>query len=306
MRVGISITSAHDVADPREGARRMIDRARAAEAARLDSLFVGDHHATPRPYYQNTPILARLLAEWGDRPFGALYLLPLWHPVLLAEQVGTLASLGRGRFVLQCAIGPADSQFRALGVDPRHRPSRFEESLAILRRLWAGEAVSHDGRWRFEQARVSPRPAEPVEVWIGAAAAPAIDRAARLGDGWLAAPSLTPDQARRQVELYRERREAHGRGRGLAGIRRDVYVGESAEEARATAEPVVQAGYRGFAPEALVYGSAEQVAESFAALAAMGYSDVITRNLIPDPEKAVASTERLGRVRELVAQESAA
>jgi alkanesulfonate monooxygenase SsuD/methylene tetrahydromethanopterin reductase-like flavin-dependent oxidoreductase (luciferase family) len=302
MRVGISITSAYDVADPREGARRMIARARAAEAARLDSLFVGDHHSTPQPYYQNTPILGRLLAEWGDRPFGALYLLPLWHPVLLAEQVGTLASLGRGRFILQCAIGPADRQFGAMGVDPKHRPSRFEESLSILRRLWAGEAVSSDGRWRFDRARVAPRPGEPVEVWIGAAAPPAIDRAARLGDGWIALPTLTAEQARRQLELYRERRSAHGRDPGLATIRRDVYVGESAEEARATAEPIARGGYRGFAPEALVYGSVEQVAESFATLAAMGYGDVITRNLVPDPAKAVASTERLGRVRELVAE----
>jgi alkanesulfonate monooxygenase SsuD/methylene tetrahydromethanopterin reductase-like flavin-dependent oxidoreductase (luciferase family) len=301
MRVGISITSAYDVADPREGARRMIDRARAAEQARLDSLFVGDHHSTPQPYYQNTAIMGRLLAEWGDRPFGALYLLPLWHPVLLAEQVGTLASLGRGRFILQCAIGPADRQFEALGVDPRERPSRFEQSLTILRRLWAGEEVSSDGRWKFERARTAPRPAEPVEVWIGAAAPPAIDRAARLGDGWLAAPSLTPDQARRQIELYRERRAAHGKDAGLAAIRRDVYVGENAEEARASAEAVIRAGYRGFAPEALVLGSAEQVAEAFAALGAMGYSDVITRNLAADPAKAVASTERLGAVRELVA-----
>lgn len=301
MRVGISITSAYDVTDPREGARRMIDRARAAERAQLDSLFVGDHHATSQPYYQNTAILGRMLAEWGDRPFGALYLLPLWHPVLLAEQVGTLASLGRGRFVLQCAIGPADRQFEAMGVDPRSRPSRFEESLSILRRLWAGEEVESSGRWRFARARISTRPAERVEVWIGAAAPPAIDRAARLGDGWLAAPSLTPDQAKHSLELYRERLEQHGKRDGVAAIRRDVYVGSSAEDARATADPIVRAGYRGFAPEALVYGSAEQVAEAFAALAAMGYSDVITRNLMPDPARAVASTERLGAVRELVA-----
>jgi alkanesulfonate monooxygenase SsuD/methylene tetrahydromethanopterin reductase-like flavin-dependent oxidoreductase (luciferase family) len=301
MRVGISITSAYDVADPREGARRMIDRARAAEQARLDSLFVGDHHSTPQAYYQNTAIMGRLLAEWGDRPFGALYLLPLWHPVLVAEQVGTLASLGRGRFILQCAIGPADRQFQAMGVDPRERPSRFEQSLSILRRLWAGEEVSSDGRWKFERARIAPRPAEPVEVWIGAHAPAAIDRAARLGDGWLGGPNLTVEQARRQLEQYRERRAAHRLAGGLAAIRRDVYVGSSAEEARATAEPIVRAGYRGFAPEALVIGSAEQVAESFAGLAAMGYSDVIMRNLIADPAKAVASTERLGLVREMVA-----
>ena len=71
----------------------MIERARAAADAGLDSLFIGDHHNVPVPYYQNVPMLGRLLAEWDDRPAGALFLLPLWHPVLVAEQIGTLASI---------------------------------------------------------------------------------------------------------------------------------------------------------------------------------------------------------------------
>lgn len=297
MRLGISLTSVYPVRDPRDGARYMIERARAADRADLDSLFVGDHHATPAPYYQNTPILGRLLAEWGERTAGALYLLPLWHPVLLAEQVGTLASIARGRFVLQCAIGPRDNQFAALGVDPRHRPSRFEEALDILRRLFAGEEVSHSGRWRFERARIAPVPPEPVEVWIGAMADAAIDRAARLGDGWIAPPGLTPEAARRQLEHYRERRESHGRPGGRATIRCDVYVGESEAEAAATGGPIVERGYRGFAPEGTVIGGPERVADAFATLAELGYDDVIVRNLVPDQEHALASIERLGEVR---------
>jgi alkanesulfonate monooxygenase SsuD/methylene tetrahydromethanopterin reductase-like flavin-dependent oxidoreductase (luciferase family) len=95
MRVGISLTSNHpDVEDPRQGAQWMIERTAAARRARLDSLFLGDQHASPTPYYQNTPILGRLLAEWGDAPAGCLFLLPLWHPVLVAEQIGTLAAIG--------------------------------------------------------------------------------------------------------------------------------------------------------------------------------------------------------------------
>src|SRR5213078_1292910 len=81
MRVGISLTSNHpDATDPRQGARWMIERTAAARHAALDSLFVGDQHVSPTPYYQNTPILGRLLAEWGEAPAGCLFLLPLWHP----------------------------------------------------------------------------------------------------------------------------------------------------------------------------------------------------------------------------------
>jgi len=300
VRIGISLTSAHAVRDPREGAQRMIDRARAARDAGLDSLFVGDHHATPIPYYQNSAILGRLLAEWDERPCGALYLLPLWHPVLLAEQVGTLASIARGRFILQCAIGPDDNQFPAMGVDPRHRPSRFEESLDLMRRLWAGEEVSSEGRFQIHSARISPVPPEPVEVWIGAVAQPAIERAARLGDGWLASPHLTPDGARRDLERYTEACERAGRPRGTTAIRRDIYVGEDGAEADRTGGAVVAQGYRGFPEEATVVGSPETVAERFAELRDMGYDDVIVRNLVAEPEPAVQSILRLARVRELL------
>jgi len=83
----------------------MIERAAAAHRAALDSLFVGDQHVSPTPYYQNAPILGRLLAEWGEAPAGCLFLLPLWHPVLVAEQIGTLAAIAQGPFIMQCGLG---------------------------------------------------------------------------------------------------------------------------------------------------------------------------------------------------------
>jgi alkanesulfonate monooxygenase SsuD/methylene tetrahydromethanopterin reductase-like flavin-dependent oxidoreductase (luciferase family) len=78
----------------------MIERAAAAHRAGLDSLFVGDQHVSPTPYYQNTPMLGRLLAEWGEAPAECLFLLPLWHPVLVAEQIGTLAAIVQGPFIM--------------------------------------------------------------------------------------------------------------------------------------------------------------------------------------------------------------
>src|SRR3989442_13264841 len=140
MRVGISLTSTHpDVTDPRQAARWMIERAAAARRAALDSLFVGDQHVSATPYYQNTPMLGRLLAEWGEAPAGALFLLPLWHPVLVAEQIGTLASITSGPFIMQCAVGGGAEQFDALGVPIKTRPSRFEAALDGIRRLCPGE-----------------------------------------------------------------------------------------------------------------------------------------------------------------------
>jgi alkanesulfonate monooxygenase SsuD/methylene tetrahydromethanopterin reductase-like flavin-dependent oxidoreductase (luciferase family) len=193
MRIGTSLTSRHVVADPREGARFMIERAAAARQARLDSLFLGDHHATPVPYYQNVPMLGRLLAEWGDAPAGCLFLLPLWNPTLVAEQVGTLAA------------------------------------------------------------------------------------------------------------AYRERCAAHGTTPAAVAIRRDVYVGESAAEARAVLAEAVARGYRGMAPDALVAGSIDEVVERLGALAALGYTDVIVRHLTDDQAKVLGSLSRLEKVRAALA-----
>jgi len=293
----VSLTSAYPAGDPRAGARMMIERAAAARRAELDSLFVGDHHATPTPYYQNVPIMGRLLAEWSDRPSGCLFLLPLWNPVLLAEQVGTLAAIATGRFILQVGLGDDEAQFLAMGAALKTRPSAFEESLAAIRRLLAGESVSGSGRFAFENARVALRPAEPVDIWIGATANVAIDRAARLGDAWLASPGLPPAAAAAKSAIYRERCLAHGRVPTAIAIRRDVYVGESKADAEAMLGQAVARGYRGFDPAALVAGDVEQVTEQFRALASMGYTEVIIRHFTSDHAKVLASFARLGEVR---------
>ena len=297
MRIGVSLRTAFLVDDVRAGARWIVERAAAARDAGLDCLLVGDHHAVPVPYYQNTPLLGRLLAEWGDRPFGALFLLPLWNPVLVAEQVGTLASFGRGRFILPLAVGGRD-QFAPMGVHVRHRGKHFEAGLDVVRRLLAGETVTAGEPFDVRDVRVSPVPPEPVEVWIAGTADAAVDRAARLGDGFLADAHLTPENARATIELYRQRCEAHGRTPSAVAIRRDIHVGADPADAERVAGPVVAGGYRGFDPSACTYGSAEQVTEQLSQYASMGYTDVIVRHLAEDQGEVLASYERLAGVRE--------
>jgi alkanesulfonate monooxygenase SsuD/methylene tetrahydromethanopterin reductase-like flavin-dependent oxidoreductase (luciferase family) len=302
MRIGISLTTNHPEAkDPRQGARWLVERTAAANRAGLASLFVGDQHASPTPYYQNTPILGRLLAEWGKRPAGCLFLLPLWHPVLVAEQIGTLAAIAQGPFVMQCGLGWGEDRFAAMGVNFKTRPSAFEEALDIIRRLLAGETVGASRRFKLAGASLALRPAEPVDVWIGASAPPAIDRAARLAEGWIASPSLTTEEARAQADFYRERCAAHGRDAGTIALRRDVYVGESASEAQAVLQQALSQGYRGMPAEALIAGTSEQVAEQFRHFAALGYTHILVRHLINDQAKVLGSLERLAAVRTALA-----
>ncbi|MEO9256484.1 MAG: LLM class flavin-dependent oxidoreductase [Tepidiformaceae bacterium] len=298
MKLGISLASFHLTQDVRAGAREMIERAAAARDAGLDSLFIGDHHIMPAPYYQNVAMLGRLLAEWDDAPAGCLFLLPLWNPVLAAEQIGTLASIAQGRFIVQCALGVGREQFAAMGVNIHHRPSLFEEGFDIIKRLLAGETVSSNGRYHITNAHISPTPPEPVEFWIGGSAEPSIDRAAKLGDAWLAGPELTPEQARHWAKFYLERCAAYGRTPTTVAIRRDVYVGADADDARAVAEPILANGYRGHDPSATIHGDVSDVRDQMAEYAAMGYTEIIVRHMTDEQPKVLAS---LGRLRELKA-----
>jgi alkanesulfonate monooxygenase SsuD/methylene tetrahydromethanopterin reductase-like flavin-dependent oxidoreductase (luciferase family) len=298
VRVTTSLNSAYAVDDGRVGAERMVERARAAHAAGLEGLYLGDHHATPVPYFQNAPMLGRLAAEWPDRRFGALYLLPLWHPLVVAEQVGTLATLGTGTFVFQCALGGGEDQFGPMGIALSERVRRFEAGLPAVRALLAGDEVDDpDGPWGLRGARIAPTPPGELEIWVGGAGAKALARAARLGDTWYAGPELTDDVAARKLAEYLD----HGPTPPCLPLRRDVYVGSDEADVARVRGPLEAGGYRGFDLDAVVTGTVEQVAERFLHLAELGFDEVVVRQLAPDQADALASIGRLAEVRRLVA-----
>ena len=106
-------------------------------------------------------------------------MLPLWNPVLLAEQLGTLASIADGRLILQTAIGGGADQFGGMGEALVGRTARFEQGVDIVRRLLAGERVTAEyGDVEIRDACIAPITPDPLEVWIGGSADVAIARAA--------------------------------------------------------------------------------------------------------------------------------
>jgi alkanesulfonate monooxygenase SsuD/methylene tetrahydromethanopterin reductase-like flavin-dependent oxidoreductase (luciferase family) len=136
---------------------------------------------------------------------------------------------------------------------------------------------------------------------VGGHGSAAIDRAARLGDGWLAGPEATPDEAGVLTTAYLDRAAAHGRTPAAVAIRRDVHVGADDADAERVAGPVLARGYRGFDPSACVTGGPERVANQLRALAALGFTDVLVRHLVDDQREVLASTERLAQVRAAIA-----
>lgn len=301
MRVGLSIGTTFPGQDGREGPRSVLAQARAAFAAGLDTLSVGDHHSTgPAGYLQNVPVMGRLLAEWTDsRPAGCLFLVPLWHPVLMAEQIGTLAAMAGGPFVVQTGAGGGAEQFAAMGADLGQRGARLEEGVRVARSLLRGETVDSP-LFGVRGASIAPRPPAGTEWWMGGGVPVAIDRAARLGDCWYANADLTPGRARELISLYRDACARHDREPVRIPIRKDVLIAEDRSEAEKAGDALVAGGYRGFEPEAVAYGDPQSVAEQLSVFAGMGFTDVIIRSMARG-EAAVRTVELAGEVRRLLA-----
>ena len=299
MEIGLSVTSAYprDVA-ARVAARWVVERAAAAREAGFASFSLGDHHATPSHHMQNVPMLARCLPELGDMPVLPLFLLPLWPPVLLAEQIGTLAALAQGPLDCILAVGAGANQFAPFGVGLDERRDRMEEAVPLLRRLLTEDRISHRGHyWRLDDVTINPRPDRSPRFWIGAHVPVAVRRAGRLGDAWIAGPGEATAQLRDALASFREAADGADRlGQiDVFPIRRDVYIGESDTEAAETARPVIEAGYRGFDPEVLIVAGPGTAIARLRELEAMGFDHTLLRFLPVGQEEILTSIDRVGR-----------
>jgi alkanesulfonate monooxygenase SsuD/methylene tetrahydromethanopterin reductase-like flavin-dependent oxidoreductase (luciferase family) len=159
-----------------------------AEALGFDSVWTSEHHFADDSYMSALlPVSAAIAARTTSIDIGTgLVLAPLHHPLRLAEDAATVDAISSGRFILGLGLGWLDWEFEALGVPISERVARTEYLIRTLRDAW-GDGLVEQG------VSVTPKPAQRggPPIWIGAGAEPAIRRAARLADGWMAGePSL--------------------------------------------------------------------------------------------------------------------
>ena len=267
----------------------MIERTRTAHSAGVSSLTIGDHHNMGVPYAQNTPMLGRMLAEWPDRPAGCLFLVPLWHPLFMAEHIGTLAAMHAGAFIVQTGIGWGEDQFAALGADHSTRGANIEAAIPVVKALLAGERVDAP-EFNMVGARVGlrPSPGQTIDWWIAVGFDVAMRRAARMGNAWYATAGAGFTATRPAMELYRSV------GGQRAIVRLDGLILEDGDAARSMAAEIVARGYRGQRMDQLVVGSPDDAAEKFETYREAGFDDIMFRCMTAPQDAALETLEHLG------------
>jgi probable F420-dependent oxidoreductase len=222
--------------------------AQLAESCGFDAMFFGEHHQDQDGFLPSPLIVATAIAARTTRlKVGtSVILLPLYHPMHVAEDVATLDIVSKGRTILGVGLGYQPADFAMFGVPQGERVGRFEESVEIIRRCWSGERFSfHSTYYQIDQVQMRPRPLQrpAPPLWIGGWAPAAVRRAGRLGDAWVGGPSMPLDQMQELCEQYREAARAAGREPRII-LMRDAWVASSRAEAERVYGPEVMTAYK--------------------------------------------------------------
>ena len=276
MKVGIFLGTQHPAKqDIAQAFNDHVEQAQTMESLGFDSLWLAQHYfSAPDQFLQPTPMLGRLAAETGNMQLGTnILLLPLLNPADVAEQYATLDVICGGRLILGVGLGYRDIEFDTFKSDKSTRVSRFEESIEILKRLWTEGAVTHHGKhFDLEGVEVLPKPLQRPrpEIWIGATADKAVERAARVGDAWIGTNMATLTTLVRQTKLYDEARAAAGLEAPEHRVRTaEICVAPTTKEAWEIAEPYIghkYAAYFGWGQSAILPDAPEDLS-SFESIA---------------------------------------
>jgi alkanesulfonate monooxygenase SsuD/methylene tetrahydromethanopterin reductase-like flavin-dependent oxidoreductase (luciferase family) len=200
----------------------ILDEAMYAEELGMHSAWIGEHHFNTLGVLSCPDIvLAHLAARTKRiRLAPAVTVLPLHHPIRVAEQWATLDMLSGGRVDFAAGRGYDRGEYVPLGASFEENQSIFEEGMAIVRRLWASsEPYSHRGKhYKFDNISITPQPVqEPIPAYVASFSRPSIELAARLGCGLVVAPfaaAMTFGGLKQVADLYHETCAKHGKTSG--------------------------------------------------------------------------------------------
>ncbi len=284
---------------------RLSELTAAVAAAGIDHVTVGDHVSFAGGHgvdglIQATALLAAhptLAVQTG------VYLLALRHPATVARQLATISLIAPGRFTLGVGVGGDDPrELELCGVDPRTRGERTTEALELVQRFMTGDQITFRGRFfDVREAAIQPPPVPPIPVLVGGRSDAALDRAGRLGAGWLAL-WISPERFTAGTDLVQSSADLVGRTGVSWQHTLQLWAAFDAtrEQAVARITPVFEQSY-GLPFERFERytpcGPPEDVA---AALASYVHRGCRRFNFVPEAEGLEAAIEAIATVKQLL------
>jgi alkanesulfonate monooxygenase SsuD/methylene tetrahydromethanopterin reductase-like flavin-dependent oxidoreductase (luciferase family) len=283
-------------------------QADAVERLRFDAVWLAELHFAPERSVASAPlVLASAIAARTHRmKIGiAVQVLPLCHPLRLAEEVATLDHISEGRLILGVGRSGIPRSYEAYGVPYGESRERFAEVLEILQRSWSHERFSYTGNfYKFSDVAIVPRPLPNLRSRLRVAATSADTYAAIGAMGlpiFVAVRLGTLEELGPQIEAYRAAFRAAGHtGQGEVYLRVPIYVGDTAAAARTDPEDSILQFYRALGLQlersAAQAGTrtSERRAERGQALQTISYPDVLRDKVIVGTPDAVV--KRLAEV----------
>jgi alkanesulfonate monooxygenase SsuD/methylene tetrahydromethanopterin reductase-like flavin-dependent oxidoreductase (luciferase family) len=217
------------------------DQALHAEALGMHSAWIGEHHFNSLGVLSCPDLVLAYIAARTKRIrlAPAVTVLPLHHPIRVAEQWATLDLLSGGRVDFAAGRGYDRREYEPFGVSFDDNQAIFEEGLEVVRQLWAAEdRISHHGEhYRFDDVRITPKPVQqPIPTYVASFSKLSIELAARLGCNLIVAPfaaAMSFGGLRQVVDLYNETCAKHGRKPGRVMCSYFTHFADNAAEEQA-------------------------------------------------------------------------
>ena len=238
---------------PTEGGhfyREALEEVVLGEELGFDSVWMEEHHGIKNHYWPSPQmVLAGFAARTSRVQLGTdVIVLPFHHPLKVAEDAAMLDVISNGRLVLGVAIGYRPEEFAAFGQPLERRGARFEEQIAIMRRLWSEESVTFEGKYfKLENVRMEPKPIQKqIPIYLGAWGPLGMKRAATIADAWIPGPVADLPKILAAREQYHAALRAAGKDPAAVPqpLTREVVIAATEAKARELAERHLMVNYR--------------------------------------------------------------
>jgi len=221
----------------------ILAEAQAAEASGWDGCFITEHHQQADGYLPNPLLMAGLVGMKTQRiKVGTcVLLLPLHHPVHVAEDCAVIDLATRGRLILSIGVGYQPHDFDAFEVPVAERATRTEEALEVMRHCWSGKRFSYSGKhFHYKDTLVTPTPFQQPgpPVWMASWTPPGLRRAGKMADGWIADPVQCLPVIKDYATRYRTAAQKAGSNPYIC-LMRDAVIANSMKEAETESGPTM-------------------------------------------------------------------